>query len=183
MLVGDFVDSADVNAVSVDSDLAVGTESAVFAVVFAVPGMALAVSVSVGGAVGRTHNARNTFAVSHDESSFADTLVEAVVVTVVIADDGSVFGDADVVLVFVARIADTFAVNPSTVVGTFVLRSWSAVSIVASDVGRNALAQVAIEDFIFLGASISRALTIEEGNLVDELGWSEDLAAGLRLNT
>ena len=156
---------------------------------FAVAGYALAVSVSVSCAVGRADSSSDTVTVAvQDESTFTDTLAESVIVAVIIAYNWSVLGNTDIISVFETSVAHTFAIDKSTVVGTLIVRSGVTVAIVASDVSRNALTSLTSVPLILFTVvivviAIIWSRTIEEGNLVDELSWFEDLIIGLRLNT
>jgi hypothetical protein len=184
--ISSFVDSTDKSTFSVYSDLAIGTQSAVLAVVFAVSGYALAVSVSVGCAVGRTDSASHTITVAvQNESTLAHTLAESVVVAVVIAHNWSVLGNADIVSVFETRVAHALAKDQDTVVGALVIGSGVTVAVTASDVGGNALTSLTSVPLILFTVVVVIIIaiiwsgTIEEGNLVDELSWFEDLTVGL----
>ena len=155
---------------------------------FAVARYTLAVSVSVSCAVGRADSASDTVTVAvQDESTFADTLAESVVVAVVIAYNWSIFGDTDIVSVFETSVAHTLAIHESTVVGALVVRSGVTVAIVASDVSRNALTALTsvplilftVVIVVIVVVTIIWSRTIEEGNLVDELSWFEDLTVRL----
>lgn len=189
--ISSFVDSADESTFSIYSDLTIGTQSAVLAVVFAVAGYTLAVSVSVGCAVGRTDSAGHTITVVvQNESTLADTLAESVVVAVVIAHNWSVLRNADIVSVFETSVTHALAINKNTVVRALVVGSGVTVAVTASDVGGNALTSLTSVPLILFAVVIIVIIiaiiwsgTIEEGNLVDELSWFEDLTVGLRLDT
>ena len=185
--ISSFVDSADESTFSIYSDLTIRTQSAVLAVVFAVAGYTLAVSVSVGCAVGRADSAGHTITVAvQNESTFADTLAESVVVAVVIAHNWSVLRNADIVSVFETSVTHALAIHKSTVVRALVVGSGVTVAVTASDVGGNALTSLTSVPLILFTVVIIVVIiaiiwsgTIEEGNLVDELSWFEDLTVGL----